>query len=39
MKDIDRNINSPLYEQPKIYHVNDIEPEILVNFKMYSQKL
>lgn len=33
MKDIDRNINSPLYEQAKIYHVNDIAPEILVNFK------
>jgi hypothetical protein len=33
MKDIDRNINSPLYEQAKIYHVNNIAPEILVNFK------
>lgn len=33
MKDIDRNINSPLYEQAKIYHVYDVASEILVNFK------
>ena len=33
MKDIDRNINSPLYESAKIYHINDNASEILANFK------
>ena len=32
MKDIDRNINSPLYKVSKISHINDIAPEITVNF-------
>lgn len=33
MKDIDRNTNSPLYKVRKISHLNDIAPEVLVNFK------
>jgi hypothetical protein len=33
MKDIDRNINSPLYEVSKISHITDISSEITVNFK------
>lgn len=33
MKDKDRNINSPLYKVSKISHINDIAPEVLVNFK------
>lgn len=32
MKDIDRNINSPLYTLSKIIHINDIAPDITINF-------
>lgn len=32
MKDIDRNINSPLYTLSKIIHINDIAPNITDNF-------
>lgn len=37
MKDIDRNINSPLYKVSKITRINDIAPEITDNFtNIYS---
>ena len=32
MKDIDRNINSPLYTLSKIIHINDIASNIADNF-------